>query len=116
MINICILRRIIKKMHIPIDNETQIFPQTFFYALKNSLILMGNHAEAHGVKNIRLPQLGCGIDKLQQSKVNKILHEVFHQTEVGITVFIRRQNPMKCNSQADTEPKRIRRDNQNGLQ
>ena len=77
---------------------------------------MRNHAEAHGVKNIRLPPLGCGIDKLPPSIMIKILHEVFHQTEVGITVCIRRHNLMKCNSQADIEPKRIRQDNENGLQ
>ena len=69
--------------------KPKYFHEPFYDALKNSFILMRNHAETHGVTNIRLPDLGCGLDKLQPSIVKKILHEVFQKTKVGITVCIR---------------------------
>ena len=70
---------------------------------------MRNHAETHGVTNIRLPELGCGLDKLQPSIVNTILHEVFQKTKVGITVCIRNHSLIKVNSSADIEPKMIQK-------
>ena len=77
--------------------KPKYFHKLFYDALKNSLILMRNHAETHGVTNIRLLELGCGLDKLQPSIVNKILHEVFQKTKVGITVCIRNHSLIKVN-------------------
>ena len=78
--------------------KPKYFHKPFYDALRNSLILMRNHAEAHRVKNIRLPELGCGLDKLQQPIVHKILHEVFQRTSVCITVCIRNDKVLKRNA------------------
>ena len=58
---------------------------------------MRDHAEAHRVKNIRLPYLGCSLDKLQSTIVHKILLEVFQQTDVSITVCVRDDEVTKRN-------------------
>ena len=78
--------------------KPKYFHKLFYDALKNSLVLMRNHAETHGVTNIRLPELGCDLDKFQLSIVNKILHEVFQKIKVGITVCLRKHNLIKVNS------------------
>ena len=77
--------------------KQKYFHKPFFDSRKNSPILMRNHAEAHCVKNIRLPDLGCGLDKLQSPILHKILHEVFQQTDVSITVCIRNDKVTKRN-------------------
>ena len=63
-------------------NQSQILSQNFYNALKNSLTMMRNNVEAHGLKIIQLPELGCGLDKLQQSIVHQVLHEVFQESVV----------------------------------
>ena len=78
--------------------KPKYFHKPFYDALRNSLILMRNHAEAHRVKNIRLPELGCGLDNLQPPIVHKILHEVFQRTSVCITVCIRNDKVLKRNA------------------
>ena len=52
--------------------KAKYFNKPLYKALKNSLILMRNQAEGHGLKKIRLPDLACGLDKLQPSIVYKI--------------------------------------------
>ena len=85
-------------MDIQPNNKTQIFHKRFYYALKSSLISMRNHAEAQGLKTIRLAEIGCGLDKLQSSIVKKNQNEVFQEKKIGITVCIRRHNLMKRKS------------------
>ena len=58
---------------------------------------MRNHAEAHRVKNIRLPELGRGLEVFQLPIVHKVLHKVFQQTNVCITVCIRNDKVLKWN-------------------
>ena len=77
--------------------KPKYFHKPFYDALRNSLILMRNHAEVHRVKNIRLPEFGCGLDKLQSPIVHKNLHEVFQQTNVCITVCIKNDEVLKRN-------------------
>ena len=58
---------------------------------------MRKHAEAHGVKNIRLPLLVCGLDKLQPPLAHQIVHEVFQKANVCLTVCMRDNNLTKRN-------------------
>ena len=62
--------------------------KAFYNPLKESPILTREHAEKRGVRNIRLPEVGCGIDKLQWRSVKRILADVFDQTTVSVTVCI----------------------------
>ena len=38
---------------------------------------------------IAMPQIGCGLDKLKWSKVSTIIQEMFTDTDVEITVYIK---------------------------
>lgn len=42
---------------------------------------------ANGVSKLAIPQIGCGIDKLEWSKVKQLLHDVFEGEAVEITVY-----------------------------
>ncbi|XP_056589215.1 ADP-ribose glycohydrolase OARD1 [Triplophysa dalaica] len=55
--------------------------------LKNSLATMREHCLANRVKKICMPRIGCGLDKLEWSKVSSIITEVFQNTDVSITVY-----------------------------
>ncbi|WP_435171849.1 hypothetical protein [Paenibacillus glycanilyticus] len=41
---------------------------------------------AEGITKLAMPQIGCGLDKLQWGKVREIITEVFEHTEVEIIV------------------------------
>ena len=73
------------------------FQKPFCEALKNSFILMRNPAVSHGVRNIRLPEIGCSLDKLQPSRVHEIRQAVFQQANVFITVCVQNDNLAKRN-------------------
>ena len=75
---------------------------------------MCNHAEAHRVKNFRLPELGSGLDKLQSSIVHKIQHKIFQQTNVCIRICSRNNKVLKRNPWMDTEPKMIGKETEIG--
>ena len=75
-------------------SEPKYFHQPFSDALKNSLSMIRNHAEAHGLKNIRLPEIGCGLDKLQPLIMHKILREVCQKSVVLIAISTRRHIPL----------------------
>ena len=54
--------------------------------LRSSLEAMRAHAAAHGVKEIAMPKIGCGLDKLEWSKVSSVIQEVFAHTFIQIRV------------------------------
>ena len=43
----------------------------------SSLTEMAKHMKANGVKEISMPKIGCGLDKLQWDRVTKIIGQVF---------------------------------------
>ena len=47
---------------------------------------MKAHALKHGVKEIAMPRLGCGLDRLNWSLVKKELQRIFSGTEIRIVV------------------------------
>ncbi len=49
---------------------------------------MKKHCKEHDVKNVCMPQIGCGLDQLQWPKVVDVLNEVFGDTDMTITVYI----------------------------
>ncbi len=55
--------------------------------LKTSLISMRDHAKSNNVKEISMPQIGCGLDKLVWSNVKDILEEVFSGSGIVINVY-----------------------------
>ena len=57
-------------------------------ALEFALIKMRKLVEAHGVKKIAMPKIGCGLDRLQWGKVKVSLQNVFKDTDVEILVCV----------------------------
>lgn len=49
---------------------------------------MRDHMVKYEVKEVAIPQIGCGIDGLKWDEVSKRLHKVFDGTDVVITVYI----------------------------
>ena len=66
--------------------KERFFHKPTYSGLRASLASMCQHAETHGVSRISMPQLGCGIDKLEWPIVRQIIQEVFATSNVSITV------------------------------
>lgn len=59
-----------------------------YATLERALMHMKAHMVAHGVTQLAIPELGCGLDRLQWPKVEALLHKVFSGTEVAIHVYV----------------------------
>ncbi|XP_019369764.1 PREDICTED: O-acetyl-ADP-ribose deacetylase 1 isoform X1 [Gavialis gangeticus] len=55
--------------------------------MRKSLDAMKTHCLNNGVTDISMPRIGCGLDRLEWSKVSAILGEVFEDTDIKITVY-----------------------------
>jgi len=55
--------------------------------LTATLIKMKNHCLTNGVQRISMPRIGCGLDGLLWSNVQKILKDVFDGTGIEISVY-----------------------------
>ena len=49
---------------------------------------MRSHAETNNVLTISMPQIGCGIDKLEWDLVRRLIREVFDGSNVCITIYL----------------------------
>jgi len=58
-----------------------------YVSLEGSLKLLLAHVKKHEVKELAMPRIGCGLDKLDWDKVKKLLEEVFKDSGVSITVY-----------------------------
>ena len=56
-------------------------------SLRSALCAMKEHMEIHSQKYLALPKIGCGLDKLQWSMVKSIIFEIFHETNIHVTVY-----------------------------
>ncbi|XP_042347586.1 ADP-ribose glycohydrolase OARD1 isoform X2 [Plectropomus leopardus] len=56
-------------------------------SLTQSLEEMKTHCEENAVTRISMPRIGCGLDRLQWSRVSEILEQVFKHTNISITVY-----------------------------
>lgn len=57
-------------------------------SLEKSLQAMRAHMLANQVKQVAMPQIGCGLDKLVWSEVEKRLISVFEHDDVQIDVYV----------------------------
>uniref|UniRef100_A0A3Q3JX14 Macro domain-containing protein n=1 Tax=Monopterus albus TaxID=43700 RepID=A0A3Q3JX14_MONAL len=55
--------------------------------LKASLERMKAHCLENGVKNISMPRIGCGLDRLKWKDVSAAIETVFGATDIAITVY-----------------------------
>ncbi|KAK5863895.1 hypothetical protein PBY51_000886 [Eleginops maclovinus] len=64
-----------------------------YESLTRSLEDMKSHCQSNNVTSISMPRIGCGLDKLQWSKVAEILEQVFKPTNISITVYSLPERP-----------------------
>ena len=58
-----------------------------YESLRQSLVAMKKHAIENKVKEIAMPKIGCGLDKLDWNAVRTLIKNIFMQTDVSITVY-----------------------------
>ncbi|MBN3321823.1 OARD1 deacetylase, partial [Atractosteus spatula] len=56
-------------------------------SLRKSLEAMKQHCLENGVTRLSIPRIGCGLDCLSWNKVSVMIEEVFHSTDIRITVY-----------------------------
>lgn len=66
--------------------KPKYFHKPTYDSLKESLILMRNIVERDEIFYLAMPKIGCGLDRLNWEKVEKIIEEVFWYTEVEILI------------------------------
>jgi O-acetyl-ADP-ribose deacetylase (regulator of RNase III) len=59
-----------------------------YESLEKSLIAMREHMVENQVKELAIPQIGCGLDGLKWDEVSERLNKVFDDTDIEITVYI----------------------------
>uniref|UniRef100_A0A8D2KV09 O-acyl-ADP-ribose deacylase 1 n=2 Tax=Varanus komodoensis TaxID=61221 RepID=A0A8D2KV09_VARKO len=67
--------------------KDKYFHKPIYENLRKSLEAMKIHCLQHDVTCISMPKIGCGLDRLDWSKVSTMLEEVFEDTDVKITVY-----------------------------
>ncbi|QGQ95983.1 hypothetical protein EHS13_14415 [Paenibacillus psychroresistens] len=55
-------------------------------SLTNAIVSMKQVCLSEGINKIAMPEIGCGLDKLQWSKVKEIILDIFSDTEMEIIV------------------------------
>ena len=58
-----------------------------YSSLKTSLLNAKKIAIRNDIKYLAMPVIGCGLDRLQWSKVSVIIKEVFADTDIEIVVY-----------------------------
>eukprot|EP00118_Oscarella_pearsei_P004180 m.17378 g.17378 ORF g.17378 m.17378 type:complete len:186 (+) comp27476_c0_seq1:691-1248(+) len=67
--------------------KRRYFHKPTYESVLSSLAAMKSHAVANGVDEICMPKIGCGLDKLEWSKVKHLLENEFKDTRIGLTVY-----------------------------
>ena len=57
-----------------------------YRSMRNALVSMKEICNKHDCKKVAMPVIGCGLDKLEWSKVSEIIKEVFEDTDIEILV------------------------------
>ena len=62
-----------------------------YHNLRKSLCRMKSHMVTYGIKEINLPQIVCGLDKLEWTRVLKIILSLFANTDIRVNIFLQRR-------------------------
>lgn len=66
--------------------KERYFNKPTYLSLTYSLKIMKNICEEEDIKKIAMPIIGCGLDRLEWTKVSAIIKEIFKDTEIEILV------------------------------
>lgn len=59
-----------------------------YESLESSLKSMRDHMKANSVKQVAMPQIGCGLDMLKWPEVEDRIRRVFNEEDVEIDVYV----------------------------
>lgn len=57
--------------------------------IKNALVWLKEQCEIYNIKKIAMPQIGCGLDRQDWSDVEKLIKEIFKDTDIKILVCVK---------------------------
>ena len=66
--------------------KKRFFQKPTYDSLRTSLEAMTNHANKYNVTQISMPKAGCGLDRLEWHKVQRLIKEICAQSNLTITV------------------------------
>lgn len=68
--------------------KSRYYHKPTLHDLEAALLEMKDYAVEMGVKKIAMPQIGCGLDRLNWDDVSELLNQVFGDTDIEILVCV----------------------------
>ena len=68
--------------------KNRYFDKPTYESLRQCLVAMKEHAVKNQVKNIAMPKIGCGLDRLEWNTVSNLIMNVFLDTPINIDVYL----------------------------
>lgn len=66
--------------------KPQYWSKPTYTSVRNALISMKAMCEGHKITKVAMPIIGCGLDRLDWSRVSEVIKEVFGDTDIEILV------------------------------
>lgn len=63
------------------------FHKPTYKTLQSSLEALRSHCVGNGVRELCMPCIGCGLDRLQWGRVSDMIQKVFADVDISITVY-----------------------------
>ena len=67
--------------------KVRYFHKPTYDTLSSSLHALRDHCVSSGVRELCMPRIGCGLDKLKWDRVVAMIREVFADMDMVITVY-----------------------------
>eukprot|EP00128_Syssomonas_multiformis_P012422 Colp12_sorted_trinity150504_noHs@10274 len=68
--------------------KPRYYDKPTYETLEASLVSLRSLCQTHQVKQLSMPQIGCGLDKLEWPKVKKLLGQVFANTGISVVIYV----------------------------
>ena len=68
--------------------KTHYFDKPTYSSLNDALLILRRLCDEKDIRFLAMPQIGCGLDRLEWSKVKQMLISIFEDTDISILVCI----------------------------
>ena len=72
---------------INLVTKDKYFQKPSYESFEASIYSLKTLIVSHNIRNLAIPRLGCGLDKLEWERVSYIIQGVFHDVDVNILVY-----------------------------
>lgn len=69
--------------------KSQYWGKPTYATLHSALVHLRQECMAYNIRSLSMPLIGCGLDRLDWSNVERHIREVFQYTNIYITVYIK---------------------------